>query len=247
MTKVQRHAELVYAECLLLKAIIGIIYSGDFLAFVKEALNMRHVSISLSQEVGFSWSVHDRSAYAIYRMLAKFVEDADSKMGKDGTDESIDQDFRSGVFLGNGLISLILSLIPSKALKVMEVFGFTGGNRLSLLCKIEKWLVRTSTDREYALATLMKAGGWVKGQEEPNITTDEGVRRQICDMSLLFHHLVISNYLPVTGVDVELASAVLKFNLKRYPQGELIGHVFDGMRAEDLILQVYSFFISLDD
>lgn len=41
MTPVQRHAELIYAECLLLKAVIGIIYSGDFIAFLKEALNMR--------------------------------------------------------------------------------------------------------------------------------------------------------------------------------------------------------------
>lgn len=44
MTGVQRHAELVFAECLLLKAVLGIIYSGDFVAFLKEALNMRCVS-----------------------------------------------------------------------------------------------------------------------------------------------------------------------------------------------------------
>ena len=64
MTTVQRHAELVNAECVLLKAIIGIIYSfffspfsgreldlnesvrvrkgGDFIAFLKEAINLRN-------------------------------------------------------------------------------------------------------------------------------------------------------------------------------------------------------------
>lgn len=60
MTVVQRHAELIWAECTLLKvrihvgsscvggltdvarqAVLGIIYSGDFIAFLKEALNMR--------------------------------------------------------------------------------------------------------------------------------------------------------------------------------------------------------------
>lgn len=98
MTLVQRHAELIYAECTLLKAVIGIIYSGDFIAFLKEALNMRN-------------------AYSIYRTLAKYVEVADKEYG--GEDPAIDQDFRSGVYLGNGLISLILSLLPSAVLKIM--------------------------------------------------------------------------------------------------------------------------------
>ena len=37
MTDVERHAELVYAESLYEKAILGIVYSGDWLAFIKEA------------------------------------------------------------------------------------------------------------------------------------------------------------------------------------------------------------------
>ncbi len=34
MDEVQRHAELVYAETMLLKAVLGIAYAGDFFAFV---------------------------------------------------------------------------------------------------------------------------------------------------------------------------------------------------------------------
>lgn len=37
MTDVERHAELVYAETLFEKALLGIVYSGDWLAFIKEA------------------------------------------------------------------------------------------------------------------------------------------------------------------------------------------------------------------
>lgn len=37
MTPMERHAELVYAESLYEKALLGIVYSGDWLAFVKEA------------------------------------------------------------------------------------------------------------------------------------------------------------------------------------------------------------------
>ena len=37
MTDVERHAELMYAETLYEKALLGIAYSGDWLAFIKEA------------------------------------------------------------------------------------------------------------------------------------------------------------------------------------------------------------------
>ena len=36
MTEVERHAELVYAESMFEKALLGIVYSGDWLAFIKE-------------------------------------------------------------------------------------------------------------------------------------------------------------------------------------------------------------------
>ncbi|SCV68621.1 BQ2448_742 [Microbotryum intermedium] len=180
MTTVQRHAELVFSECTLLKAVLGIIYSGDFVAFLKEALNMRN-------------------AYAIYRTLAAYVESMDKAAG--GHDDSIDEDFRSGVYLGNGLISLILSLLPSAVLKIMTVFGFTG-------------------DREYALTTLMLGGRWKPRTAEPGMPPEqEGIRRPICDMVLLMHHLVIANYLPVGGVDVPTAAHILHYNLDRYPNG----------------------------
>lgn len=84
------------------------------MAFIKEALNMRN-------------------AYATYRTLAAFVEDSDldyvsthSRVaGAKAEDPNIDNNFRSGVFLGNGMISLILSMLPGSVLKLMTVFGFT--------------------------------------------------------------------------------------------------------------------------
>jgi hypothetical protein len=118
-----------------------------------------------------------RNAYFIYRTLAKFVEAADAANGG-REDPKIDQDFRSGVFLGNGMISLILSLLPATVLKMMSIFGVEG-------------------DREYALATLMKGGKWKAGVKEPGMPVEsEGIRRQVCDMVLLTHHLVIASYLP---------------------------------------------------
>ena len=188
MTLVQRHAELIYAEASLLKAVMGILYSGDFFGFVAEALNMRN-------------------AYGIYRSLSKYVEWADEqaakKHGKGAIDESIDEDFRSGVYLGSGLISMILGLLPGKVLKIMEVFGYGGDcvEGLKILCKSGEW----SPNPKH-----LKPGMPME---------EEGVRRQICDMAILLYHLVISTFMPVNGVNIPMADKILHYNLERYPEG----------------------------
>ncbi|KEI39752.1 uncharacterized protein L969DRAFT_87758 [Mixia osmundae IAM 14324] len=217
MTVIERHAELVWAESVLLKAVLGIIYSGDFMAFLKEALNMR-------------------SAYSVYRTLAEYIEQCDAAQpGRGAEDPALDQDFRSGVYLGNGLISLVLSLLPSTVLAIMEVFGFTG-------------------DRAYALKMLMRGGKWSADPKnrKPGMThKNEGIRRQICDMALLLYHLVISTYLPVGMVDIDLADKVLHYNLKRYPNGVFFlffsGRLYSAQTMGEKALRQYSLAIASQD
>ena len=47
---------------------------------------------------------------------------------------------------------------------------------------------------------------------------EEGVRRAICDMTLLFFHLILSGF-TFDGVDISVASKIIKWNLKRFPNG----------------------------
>jgi hypothetical protein len=184
MTPTERHAELVFAESLFEKALLGIVYSGDWLAFIKEALNMR-------------------TTIGIYRQLGKYIEVMDAEAterGEGPEDISIDAHFRSGVYLGVGASNLILSLMPGKLMTLVELFGYHG-------------------DRHLGLEMLCKAGGWTKESSEPSISTEaEGVRRSICDMTLLIFHLVLSSF-TFDGVDVSMAQKVLDWNLKRYPNG----------------------------
>uniref|UniRef100_A0A0W0FP07 Uncharacterized protein n=1 Tax=Moniliophthora roreri TaxID=221103 RepID=A0A0W0FP07_MONRR len=187
MTMMERHAELVYAESLFEKAILGIVYSGDWLAFIKEALNMR-------------------TTITIYRNLQKYLTTVDAEYAAANPDAptkedpSIDPHFRSGVYLGAGCSTLILSLLPSKLLTIVEMFGYHG-------------------ERKEALELLCKAGGWTKESDEPAVNTaDEGLRRTICDMALLIFHLVLSSF-TFDGVDVDIAQKIVDWNLKRYPDG----------------------------
>ncbi|TRM66925.1 hypothetical protein BD626DRAFT_396622 [Schizophyllum amplum] len=118
MTPVERHAELTYAESLFEKTILGIVYSGDWLALVTEILNMR-------------------TLFNIYRQLGKYIDVVDAE----GQGDTIDAHFRSGVYLGVGLSHLILSLMPGKILSIVELFGYHGDRQygLEILQKAGGW------------------------------------------------------------------------------------------------------------
>ena len=108
-----------------------------------------------------------RTTINIYRQLGKFVEAADAEAqarGMGPEDPSIDADFRSGVYLGMGMSNLILSLMPSRLLTIVELFGYKG-------------------DRQVGPQTLYKAGGWTADADEPSIAT--GVSPCTCEACLV--------------------------------------------------------------
>ncbi|OCF35432.1 hypothetical protein I317_04948 [Kwoniella heveanensis CBS 569] len=178
MTPLERHAELVFAETSLMKAVLAIVSGGDWLGLVREALNMRN-------------------AHGIYHVLQQYLDDAD----KNGYDDNIDMDFRSGVVLGSGTSALMLSLLPGKVIRIAEILGLAG-------------------NKETALDTLMSAGGWSRTSDTPAFDeTNEGLRRPVCDLILLTFHLVISVLMPVSGVDIGMARKILAYNMRRYPDG----------------------------
>lgn len=75
--------------------------------------------------------------------------------------------------------------------------------------------------REVSDSDSWSCVGFVNWEQDVLIcpfTEAEGVRRAICDMSLLIFHLVLSAF-TFEGVDVRKAARVLEWNLKRYPNG----------------------------
>ena len=176
MSLVQRHAELIYAECTLLKAILAIAHSGDIFGLLSEALHLRH-------------------AYGMYRSFARYVEWANNNPGQDNADEH----FTSGVHIGNGTILIILGLMPSRVLRIMEIFGYEG-------------------DIDLGLKTLSIPGKWTS-PNGPQPPEGQGIRRPLCDMSLLMYHLCVSTFIPAPRVDIDIAARVLEYNLELYPYG----------------------------
>ncbi|ORX61918.1 hypothetical protein DM01DRAFT_1331391, partial [Hesseltinella vesiculosa] len=108
MTTIQRHAELIYAEAYLLKALLSIIHDESVVSFVREGLNIR-------------------SSYNTYIALEKYILHVQEKAasGDDVSSYGLDEHFTSGVCLGTGCFNIILSMLPTNVIKVVEFIGFS--------------------------------------------------------------------------------------------------------------------------
>ena len=144
-----------------------------------------------------------RTAFNIYRQLGKWLDESDAAAqaaGKGPEDTTIDPHLRSGIYLGVGMSHVILSLLPSRLMSLIELFGYKG-------------------DRHVGLKTLYRAGGWTAESDEPRLTyKNDGIRRTICDMALLIFHLVLSAF-TFEGVDMSMAEKIINYHIKLYPNG----------------------------
>ncbi|KAI9249521.1 hypothetical protein BDA99DRAFT_445608 [Phascolomyces articulosus] len=190
MSRVHRHAELVYAEAYLLKALLSIVYDESIVSFLREGLNIRN-------------------SYNTYRHLEKYVDfvQEEAAAGKDTTCYQLDDHFTSGVALGIGCFNIVLSLLPATVVKVAEFIGFTSDRNhgLEVLESTGDWHMYHGPKRQSSLPPLQGP--------------DEGLRRQLCDMVLLMYHIVLSKMIPLPNVDEILAEQILAYNLTLYPSG----------------------------
>lgn len=139
-------------------------------------------------------SLNIRSSYNTYMTLQKYLD----FIHKGGEGEA-DSDFVSGVYLGVGCFSLILSMLPASVIKVAEFIGFT-------------------SDRAHGLHVLELVGGW-RDSDTHDDEEHSGLRRPLCDMVLVVYHVILSKMIPLSGVDIPFAETILNDCLKRYPRG----------------------------
>ncbi|CAG11466.1 unnamed protein product [Tetraodon nigroviridis] len=107
-TEEQIHAELCYAEVLLQKAALTFL-DESLISFIKGGMKIRH-------------------SYQIYKDcqdLSNVLEDSEKQ-------KSTYVHFKGGVNMGIGSFNLMLSLLPSRVLRLMEFLGFSGDRELGL-------------------------------------------------------------------------------------------------------------------
>ncbi|XP_053195992.1 tetratricopeptide repeat protein 39B-like [Scomber japonicus] len=108
LTEEEMHAELCYAEVLLQKAALTFL-DESIIGFIKGGMRIR-------------------SSYQIYKECQAMI----NVTNEVDTLRSTHIHFRGGVNMGIGSFNLMLSLLPSRVLRLMEFLGFSGDQELGL-------------------------------------------------------------------------------------------------------------------
>ncbi|XP_076346337.1 tetratricopeptide repeat protein 39A-like isoform X2 [Tachypleus tridentatus] len=100
-TDLEAHAELTYAECLLLNALLTFISDQSLFTFIRGGLKIR-------------------SCYQSYKTCLHILD-----THKFQTETAL-RDFESGVHVGLGAFNLLISQLPKRVMRVLEFVGFSG-------------------------------------------------------------------------------------------------------------------------
>uniref|UniRef100_UPI00358ED26D tetratricopeptide repeat protein 39B-like isoform X2 n=1 Tax=Myxine glutinosa TaxID=7769 RepID=UPI00358ED26D len=106
-TEEEMHAELCYAECLLQRAALTFIQDENLISFIKGGMKIR-------------------SSYQIYKSCQNILQQSSVPQGKHFLH------FQGGVSLGIGAFNLMLSMLPSRVLRLLEFVGFSGNKEYGL-------------------------------------------------------------------------------------------------------------------
>ncbi|XP_068607605.1 tetratricopeptide repeat protein 39B-like [Brachionichthys hirsutus] len=107
-TEVEMHAELCYAEVLLQKGVLSFL-DESIIGFIKGGMRMRN-------------------SYQIYKDCQAFADvTKDTEVQRPTYSH-----FKGGINMGIGSFNLMLSLFPSRVLRLMEFLGFSGDREIGL-------------------------------------------------------------------------------------------------------------------
>nr|XP_018917260.1 PREDICTED: tetratricopeptide repeat protein 39B-like [Bemisia tabaci]XP_018917261.1 PREDICTED: tetratricopeptide repeat protein 39B-like [Bemisia tabaci] len=164
-TNEEVHAELCFAESLLLKALLSFIEDETLVSFIRAGLKIRSCFNSYKE----------CSHILNHRNWAK--------------KEPHKIHFESGVRVGIGAFNLMISLLPTRIIKLLEFIGFSGSKELGL----------QELEASYGLT--------------------QGLRQVLSVMTLLSYNLIVVYVFSHTDGDLQFCDTILKKQLMLYPEG----------------------------
>ncbi|XP_061436161.1 tetratricopeptide repeat protein 39A isoform X1 [Lethenteron reissneri] len=190
LTEEELHAEICFAECLLQKACLTFIQDENMINFIKGGIKVRQ-------------------SYNIYKECQQMLALPWVMAGENVSE------FEGGVHLGTGTFNLILSMVPTRILKLLEFIGFSGNKGVPELHGTNRLPLQ-----EVALSQLREGA------------VGKTLRSCLCAMGLLCYHTFISFVLGTGEGDVTEAEEILRPYLQRYPNGAIF--LFFAGRIEEI-------------
>eukprot|EP00842_Homolaphlyctis_polyrhiza_P006365 jgi/Hompol1/672/HPOL_000984-RA len=213
MTRIQRHAEIMFAESYLIRAMLSLMTDSNTIAFVREGLNIRQ-------------------SYGIYKSAFKFLKRTWEEGGSEAlTENKIDNNFINAVYYGMGMFNLVLSALPSKLIRVFEMVGFGGHREFGIQClELAAAWPLSDPDRVTAPATHSRSGSGIRKKKAPkqaiclkNTDGSSAVPGQLtflCDLSLITYH-ILGSMLQMPGCNIPLTRQMIQQSLDKYPDSFL--------------------------
>lgn len=164
ITPKEAHAELCFAESLLLKAILSLVEDETLVSFIKTSMRIR-------------------SCYSTYKECNVIL-----KTHK-WTNKKLAVHYESGVKMGIGAFNLMISLLPSRAKKLLEFIGFSGSRKIGL------------------------------EELQQGCNLKNGIRQILCIMMTLAYHLIVTYTISHRDGDLAFCEKLLKEQLVLYPKG----------------------------
>jgi len=174
-----------------LRAGFSVLYHHDFWSLVEESVSLR-------------------SAFAVFNGLKAHFEQVEQelKAGGDISEYHLDEHIVTGLIFAVSLFNIVISFLPDIIVKLLQFVGFP-------------------SDRDWGLALLNTAGLWnphdtrpdtdIELQERLESPTNDGMRRQLCDLAPIAIHLIAASFLPFQHVDYSFAEKIINYNLHKYP------------------------------
>ncbi|KAG0203853.1 hypothetical protein BGX28_004023 [Mortierella sp. GBA30] len=191
MNRVQKHAELIYAEATILRSMLSVLYHLDLWMVVEECINLRH-------------------AFTIIQGLKSFMDSVESELraGKNIDHHQIDEHLVSGVTLSYSLYNIIISFLPDVIVKMLQFMGFPSDRDwgMAMLGACGDWdpMAPPETAEEHA--------------ERLASSANDGIRRQFCDMVPIIFQVIVSSFIPMNHIDLGYAQMINDYNLELYPE-----------------------------
>ncbi|KAF9168623.1 hypothetical protein DFQ26_004259 [Actinomortierella ambigua] len=196
MNRVQKHAELVYAESTILRSLLSMLYHIDFWMVFEECINLRH-------------------AFTIIQGLKSFMDATEQELrsGKPIEKHKIDEHLVSGVTLSYSLYNIIISFMPDIIVKMLQFIGFPSDRDwgMAMLAACGGW--DPTADADDAAAR----------KERLASSANDGLRRQFCDMVPIIFQFIVSSFIPLNHVDYHFAEVINLYNLDRFPASPIFG------------------------
>ncbi|OMH85851.1 Tetratricopeptide repeat protein 39B [Zancudomyces culisetae] len=260
----QRHAELICAEGILMKAVANIVINEGILGFLKEGWNIK-------------------TAISIYKESYRFLKWAFQTQEENDIYEQIDDEYISGVYLGVGIFNIVMSMLPKRVLKMVSLLGLSGSREvgLDLLAKsanvynyreiyknMDIDFERGNISNDYtgssdcndsaslssrsstsSINTFFTAMEEIEEEKDNVFDRKRGLRSQLSYLVLLgFHTVVCPESCIRERNGVEFAKKIIEEQVTEFPNSHLInffaGRIEELEQRSENAIQLYSFVAS---